>query len=684
MSSDWSWLRADDWRACVADPAVLPHRIREHLQKENARSNAWFDQHSDLLATLEAELRGRIEPQVDSLADKDGPWEYFTRYREGDDYGQYLRRPRDGGHEVVILDVEREAAGRDYFDEGDVEHSPDHRYLAWASDTSGDERYNLRVRDLESGEDIVVVEDVYEVTWGTATTLFFTQVDEDLRPSRVFRLTIGSPSAAVAATQPAAQAATEPVLVFEERDPRFAVSIGTLRSGDYVVIDSEMTDCNESLIIATNDITATPRVVEPRTAGLEYALEQQQDRFVILTNADEAADFKLMEAPLESPSRDYWRELEPHVQGRPLLDVNALGDWLIMLEREKALPRIRLVHRDGRERTLAFDEQAYALAVDPGLEFDTDVFRVSYCSPTTPDRTYEEVLDTGERTLIKEQWIPSGHSPEHYVTRRLWAPSSDGMSVPVTLLYHRDTSLDGSAAALIYGYGAYGSSVPAAFSSSALSLVDRGLVYAIAHVRGGQELGRAWYEAGRLEHKRNSFEDLYTVSQYLVSEGIAAYGRIALHGGSAGGLLVAATTDIAVRRDPELLAGIVADVPFVDVLSTMSDASLPLTPGEWSEWGNPIEDTDAQVLIAGYSPVDQVGAYAYPALYVTAGISDPRVTWWEPARWVARLRESRSNDQALLLRTNMESGHFGETGRYGALGDTARELAFVLSVTGAV
>jgi len=310
MTSDWSWLRADDWRACVADPALLPARIRAHLEAENNGCKAWFAQRAVQLKTLEGELRGRIEPHEDSLPELDGPWAYFTRYREGDDYGQYLRRPREGGDETVILDVEQEAVGYEYFDEGDVEHSPDHRYLAWARDTTGDERYTLCIRDLHTGEDVLIIDDVFEVTWGNADTVFFTRVNDELRASRVMRLTLGQ----------------EPVLIFEEQDPRFSVSVGTSRSGDYVMIDSEMTDCNDS------------------------------------------------------PARTHWRELEPCKHGRPLLDVSALGDWLIILERENALPRIRLTHRDGRQRVLHFDEAAYALGIDAGLECDAERFRISYSS----------------------------------------------------------------------------------------------------------------------------------------------------------------------------------------------------------------------------------------------------------------------------------------------------------------
>ena len=665
---EWAWLRADDWRACVRDPSVLPERIREHLEAENARSDAWFADLAPLMKTLTAEMRGRIEPDDDSLPDRDGPWSYFSRTEGDDEYGSHLRRPRDGGDEQLLLDLEAEADGHDYFDEGDVDHSPDHAHLAWSVDVSGAELYELRVRHLASGEDVVSIPDTHETTWGTADTLFYTRVDENYRPNRVYRHRLG--------TDPA-----EDALVFEETDERFWVSIGTTRSGAYVIIETSMTDCDEALLIPTADVTADPTVVEPRTEGLEYSLEHQHERFLVLTNADGAADFQLMEAPTGTPSRAHWRTVMPHAPGRMLLDVDALGDWTILTVREEALPRIELHHRDGRTRALDFDEAAHALGVDAGLEFGAPTFRFSYTSPTTPAREYEEHLETGERRLLKTRTIPSGHDPADYTVRRIRLPSHDGAMVPVTLLSRADAA-DGPAPTLLYGYGAYGMSLPAAFSGRALSLVDRGVMCAVAHVRGGQELGRAWYEAGRLERKTNSFEDLYAVATGLVGEGIAAHGRVALQGGSAGGLLVAATMELCARRDPGLLAGVVADVPFVDVLNTMLDASLPLTPGEWAEWGDPITDPAARTRLAGYAPYETVGERAYPPLFVTAGVSDPRVTWWEPAKWVARLRERRANDAPLLLRTNMGSGHFGDTGRYASLEDSAREQAFVLRVTG--
>ena len=670
---EWAWLRAEDWRACMRDPRKLPARIREHLEAENARSDAWFAERRPLTDALVAEMRGRIEPDDDSLPEHDGPWSYFSRIAGDEEYGAHFRRPRDsadgpGGEAELLLDLEAEAEGHDYFDEGDVDHSPDHAHLAWSVDVAGAELYELKVRDLATGRDLVSIPDTHEMTWATPDTLFYTRVDENHRPSRVFRHRLG--------TDPADDA-----LVYEETDERFHVSIGTTRSGDWVVIETSMTDSDETLLIPTADPTAAPAVVEPRTPGLEYSIEHQAERLLVLTNADGAPDFQLVEAPVGTPSRAHWRTVVAHEPGRVLLDVDALGGWTILTVREDALPRIELRHRDGRARILEFDEAAYALEVDAGLEFDADVFRFSYTSPTTPEREYEERLEGGGRRLLKARAIPSGHDPADYAVERRRIASHDGAAVPVTLLRRADAP-PGPAPTLLHGYGAYGASVPAAFSGRALSLVDRGVTVAVAHVRGGRELGRAWYEAGRLESKTNSFEDLYAVAAGLVADGTARRGRVALRGGSAGGLLVAATVELAARREPGLLAGAVADVPFVDVLNTMSDDSLPLTPGEWSEWGDPIRDPEARERIAAWAPYETVGARDYPPLYVTAGVSDPRVTWWEPAKWVARLRARRTNEAPLLLRTNMSSGHFGDTGRYASLEDTAREYAFVLEGCG--
>ena len=439
-----------------------------------------------------------------------------------------------------------------------------------------------------------------------------------------------------------------------------------------------MNDENEVWVIPTATPDAAPMLIEGRTEGLEYEIDHQGDQFVILTNADGAVDFKIVAAPTATPQRAHWVDLVPYRAGRMVIGLAAYRDWLIWVERENALPRICYQGPTGDAQSIAFDEEAYALGADPSAEYDTDMFRFTYSSPTTPSQVFDFDLATGDRVLMKQVELPSGHDPADYVTRRIMAPSHDGALVPVTILHHVTTRLDGTAPCLLYGYGSYGASMPASFSANRLSLVDRGFIYAIAHVRGGEEKGRAWYEDAKCGRKMNTFHDFIGAAQSLIGEGYTGKGRIVAQGGSAGGLLMGAVVNMA----PDLWAGIIADVPFVDVLTTILDDTLPLTPGEWSQWGNPIESQTAFDDIRAYSPYDNVTAQDYPAMLVTAGVSDPRVTYWEPAKWVAKLRITKTDDNILLLKTNMTSGHFGKTGRFAALEDAARSYAFALKAVG--
>lgn len=662
-TDEYAWLRAENWQACVRDPGQLPAEIRSYLEAENT----WYDEHmratEPLQQTLINEMKSRIAPDDESVPSADGPWAYFHRYRKGDEHPVYLRRPRDGGDETVLIDLNQEAAGQAYFDAGDIDHSPDHRYLAWSADTNGSEYYKLRIRDLNTGQDIETLEDVGGLTWGNANTLFYSRVDEQHRPSRIYCHVLGTD-------------ATQDVLVHDETDPRFFCSVWTSRSQAFVFIGINMNDQSEIRFIPTSDLTAVPVVIEPRTEGLEYDVEHQGERFILLTNADDATDFKIVHTPVTTPARTHWRDLVAHQPSRMLLSIAAYRDWLLWMEREDALPRLRYLGADGSAGELAFDEQAYSLSMRSETEYDASAFRYGYESPSTPSQIYSHDLSTGERTLLKTRHIPAGHDPADYLVRRLQATAPDGAQVPVTLLSHRNTPIDGSAPCLLYGYGSYGATMPASFSSARLSLVDRGFVYAIAHVRGGEEKGRAWYEAAKFGGKVNTFDDFVAVGEYLVDSGYTARERIVIEGGSAGGLLVGAV----LNRAPDLWGGAIADVPFVDVLNTILDDSLPLTPGEWSQWGNPVESRQAFDDIRGYSPYDNVQARPYPPMLVTCGVSDPRVTYWEAAKWVARHRAMRWDDNLLVLKTNMSSGHFGETGRYGRLADTARSQAFAIMV----
>ena len=384
-----------------------------------------------------------------------------------------------------------------------------------------------------------------------------------------------------------------------------------------------------------------------------------------------------METPFDRPERENWREVVPHTPGRLILNHMAFARHLVWLERENGLPQIKIRdRRTGEEHAIAFAEEAFSLGLSGAAEYDTDVIRFSYSSMTTPSQLYDYDMTTRERTLLKTQEVPSGHNPDDYVTRRVFAPSQDGVTVPVTLLYRRDTALDGSAPCLLYGYGAYGMSIPASFNTNCLSLVDRGFVYAIAHIRGGKDKGFAWYEDGKMEKKTNTFKDFIAAADYLNEQRFTSYANIVAEGGSAGGMLMGAIANMA----PEKFGGIIAAVPFVDVLNTMLDDTLPLTPPEWPEWGNPIDDEAAYHHIASYSPYDNVAEKPYPALLALSGLTDPRVTYWEPTKWVAKLRDKTTGDQPILLKTNMGAGHGGASGRFQRLEEIAFEYAFAIKV----
>ncbi|MEM1387027.1 MAG: S9 family peptidase [Pseudomonadota bacterium] len=669
LPDDYAWLRAENWQAAMRDPSVLPAEIAAYLEAENAYYTQAMADTEALQATLVAEMRGRIAEDDDSVPRPHGPYLYHRRYVAGGEYPIYVRKPRADGDEEVILDVNHEAEGHSYFQMGGSRVCPDHATLAWSADTNGSEFRALRFRDLASGAQTGhVIEDVGSFAWADPATLFYVKVDAQHRPNKLYRHRLGSDPA-------------EDALVYEETDERFYVAIDRSRSGAFMILMAGMNDESEVWLIPTDAPDTAPLVVEPRRTGIEYHVEHQGDQLIILTN-DEAEDFRVVTAPLADPGRANWQDLLPSKPGVMRVGHAAYRDWLIWVERENALPSICYLRRGApfsAVQRIAFPEAAYALGIDPADDHDSDVLRFVYSSPTTPQQVFDFNLSTGARDLRKETEIPSGHDPSAYVTQRVLAPSHDGAEVPVTLLYRADTPLDGTAPCLLYGYGSYGMSMPAAFSANRLSLVDRGFVHAVAHVRGGEEKGRAWYEAAKFGRKPNTFHDTIAVAETLSAKQVVARDKIVVMGGSAGGLLVGAV----VNMRPDLFAGAIADVPFVDMLNTILDASLPLTPGEWSQWGNPIESRAAFDDIRSYSPYDNVTAQAYPAMLVTAGVSDPRVTYWEPAKWVAKLRATKTDDAILMLRTNMSSGHFGKSGRFAALEDAARSFAFAIKACGA-
>jgi len=665
----YAWLRAENWREVMRDPDVLDADIRAYLEAENAYTAAEMAPTERLQTTLFEEMKGRIKEDDSSPPAPDGGFAYFIRYVTGGEHPLFCRKLLSGAGEQVLIDGNALAEGHVYFRIGGVSHSPDHSLIAYASDTNGSEYYALRVLDIATGDQIG--SDIPDTAGGAVwardgKTLFYTRLDDNHRPREVFRHLVG--------TRP-----EDDVLVYAEADASFFVGVGQTQSRRFITINAHDHQTSEVFVIDADDPEGEPRLIARRKKRQEYSVEHHGDRLIILTNAGRAEDFKIVEAPIASSSRKQWRTIEPHRPGRLILDVVAFKDHLVRLEREDGLPRI-VVRRlaDGEEHEIAFDEEAYALGMSAGYEFDTTSLRFSYSSMTTPTQIFDYDMETRERVLLKTQEVPSGHDPAAYVTRRVMAPAKDGELVPVSLLYAKTTALDGTAPLLLYGYGAYGISIPASFSTNILSLVDRGFVFAIAHIRGGKDKGYRWYKDGRRKKKVNTFTDFIAAGEYLAGEGFTTSGNIIAHGGSAGGMLMGAVANMA----PDLFRGVIAEVPFVDVLTTMLDETLPLTPPEWPEWGNPIESKKEYKWIAAYSPYDNVATQNYPNILALAGVSDPRVTYWEPAKWIARLRALKTDENLTLLKTNMAAGHGGASGRFDRLKEVALAYAFALMVTG--
>jgi oligopeptidase B len=672
----YHWLRDKRWQEVMRQPELLSAEIREHLERENAYTEAVMAPTEELQERLFAELKGRIQEDASSVPARDGAFEYYVRYELGAQHPRYCRRPAGTGRgvpvggdpeEELLFDADAAAKGHAYFSVRGVTHSRDQRWLAYAIDTSGSEFYEARVRDLERGEEL---EDRIAQTSGNLVfsadgrTLFYTAVDANHRPSKVFRHRVGT-------------SAESDVLVYEEPDPGFFVGLDSFEDHSEIVINAHDHVTSEQHLIDAQRPESQPRMIAARRAGIEYSASPLGDQLLILTNAG-ARDFKLVVTPRSTPAPENWRDLVPHHPGRLILAATTFSGHIVRLELEQGLPRIEIRERNSQtEHSIAFQEQAYSLGLSPGYEYDTTKLRFTYSSLTTPEETYDYDLSLRTRELLHRRQVPSGHDPSRYRSARVFAPSHDGARVPISLLWHENAKR-GRAPVLLYGYGAYGHTIPAAFSGNALSLVNRGFVYAIAHVRGGKDLGYAWYEAGKLAHKKNTFEDTLHAALYLSEAGWTEPGNITVHGGSAGGMLVGAS----INARPELFKAAVGEVPFVDVLNTMCDAELPLTPPEWPEWGNPIEDLNAYRYIASYSPYDNVEAKAYPHILATAGLTDPRVTYWEPAKWVARLRELKTDDKHLLLRTYMEAGHAGAAGRFEKLRQVAFVQAFILLAHG--
>jgi oligopeptidase B len=669
ITDDYAWLKDLNWQEVLRDPSVLDPDIRSYLEAENGYTESLLGHTAGLQKALVKEMRGRIKEDDSSVPAPDGPFAYMGKFREGGQHELFGRMPRDGGDVEIILDGDKLAGDHKYFKFGGARHSPDHRLEAWSADVKGSEYFAIRVRDWADGADgaDLVEETDGDVVWtADSKAFFYVKLDDNHRPMQVWRHRLGTPQA-------------DDILVYEEQDSGWFTRIQESASGKFCVIAGGDHETSEQWLIDLADNTATPRLVAARENGVQYSVADRGEELFILTNADGAIDFKIATAPLAMPGRANWRDLIPYREGVYVLDFDLYAGHMVWLERANALPSI--VIRDletGGEHAIAFDEAAYSLSTLGGYEFDTTNLRFSYSSMTTPSEIYDYDMATRERRLRKRQEIPSGHNPADYVTTRIMATSHDGAQVPVSILHRRDFKHDGSAPLLLYGYGSYGHATPASFAANRLSLVDRGFVYAIAHIRGGSDKGWGWYLDGKREKKTNTFDDFAAAGRALIDAKYTNAKRIVGHGGSAGGMLMGAVAN----RSGELFAGIIGEVPFVDVLNTMLDDTLPLTPPEWPEWGNPIESEKDFRTILSYSPYDNVAAISYPAILAMGGLTDPRVTYWEPAKWIARLRATMSGGGPVLLRTNMGAGHGGASGRFDRLDEVAIVYAFALWAVG--
>lgn len=667
---NFGWLRDPQWQAVLREPEKLSGDIRTHLEAENAYYEGATKSLDGLRNTLYSEIRGRIKEDDSTVPMPDGPYAYFRKYRDGGEYPIFVRTARDGGEETILLDGDTEGEGEAFFRIVAVNHSPDHSLIAYGIDRVGSEYYDIRIRNIATGEEhpeTITSTDGAAVWASDSRSFYYIERDDNQRPKRVKQHILGADPA-------------DDLLIYEEPDDSFFITVGLSQTDEYVFINSGNRTLREVYFLRRDAAPGTaPRLIAPRSEERLYEVDHAGDYFYIRTNADNAVDFKIVRAPVATPGSEHWETWLPHQSGHFIRRILPLKNRFIRLETVNALPR--LVVSDYALQNayeIEFEEDAYNLGVSRGYEFDTDTLRIIYQSPSTPEQVYDFNLENRKRTLRKNREIPSGHNPALYAVERVFISADDGAEIPVTVLRLKTTPVDGTAPLLLYGYGSYGITIHANFSSHILSLVDRGVIYAIAHVRGGAAKGHGWYLDGKLEKKMNTFTDFNAVAEGLQKQGYGRGGATVIYGGSAGGLLVGA----ALNLRPDLYAGVIAMVPFVDVINTISDDSLPLTPLEWVEWGNPITDPTAWRNIAAYSPYENIrGDIDYPAVLATGGLADYRVTYWEPAKWIARLRDDASGGP-FLLKMNMGAGHAGAAARFEAMKERTHAYAFALELFG--
>lgn len=640
-----------------------------YLEAENRYTEAMMDHTDALQETLYLEMLGHVKETDASVPEKLDNCYYYTRTEEGRAYPIHCRKQGSlEAPEEILLDENALAVGHDYFELGVYKVSPDHRLLAYSTDNSGAELYTLRIKELDSGQLLSdeIANTYYDLEWANDNrTFFYTVLDETKRPYQVYRHIVGSDP-------------SEDVLVYHEEDVKFFLSMSKTRSRAYLVIQSTSKTTTEQRFLPAGQPDGSFQVVQSRQPNLEYTLDHHHDEFFILTN-DQAPNFRVMRVPTTSPGRENWQEMIPHRETVRITGIDAFQDHLAVYERVDGLQNIRLVDlASGESHYIGFSEPAYTCQPEGNREYQTRTLRFNYSSLVTPPSVYDYDMNDRSRELKKQQEVPGGYDPSRYRVERVWATAAfDGTRIPISLVYKKGLVRNGRSPLVLYGYGSYETSIDPGFDSNRLSLLDRGCAYAIAHVRGGGEMGRQWYEQGKLLHKRNTFTDFIACAEFLISSGYTSSNRLAIMGASAGGLLVGA---VATMR-PDLFQVVVAKVPFVDAINTMLDPSIPLTTAEYEEWGDPARP-DHYDYIKSYSPYDNVKAGAYPHMLVTAGLNDPRVHYWEPAKWTAKLRALKTDGNLLLLKTHMAAGHGGPSGRYAHLREQAFIYAFILDRLG--
>lgn len=656
IEDPYAWLR-DPGYPVVKDPEVLAY-----LNAENAYFENQMAPYQPLVETIFQEMKGRLKEDDASVPQKDGDYLYWRRFEKGAQYKQWMRRRLNGGADEIMLDETQLAAGKEYFRLGGVALTEDDRLLAYATDTNGSERFTIRLRDLTTGKDLP---DEIPGTLGSfvfsadGKYLLYGLANENWRIDRIMIHVVGS------------DPKTDKVL-YEEPDQGFQAGVGMTQNRNWILLTAGDHETSEVRLIPAKDVLAKPILVRARKKGVEYDVEDHQGTLFIHTN-DTSPQFRLVTASLDKPGE--WTERIAPSASFYMTAVTTFADFFVVEGRENGLDQVEIhPYAGGKPKRIAFPEASYSAGLDDNPEYRVKELRLTYESMVTPDTVLEYDVSSGAMKTLKVQEIPSGYDASQYETERLEITARDGVKVPVSVVYKKGFKKDGNGPLYLYAYGAYGYAMPPGFSALRLSLLDRGFAYAIAHIRGGDDLGQQWYLDGKLTKRTNTFNDFVDAAKGLVAKGFARPGLIVAAGGSAGGELMGAV----VNSDPQLWGAVAAHVPFVDVLNTMLDESLPLTPGEWPEWGNPIVDKTAFDLIRSYSPYDNIQAQAYPPLFVTGGLNDPRVTYWEPAKWVAKLRATKTDQNMLLLKTNMGAGHGGKSGRFDALREDAEEYAFFL------